>query len=537
MRTKQSRRLAAGTLAMILGLGSAAAQELKIGMASEPTSIDPHFHNLGPNNALRLHIFQSLIDQDAQQKLVPALAESWRAVDPTTWEFKLRKGVKFHDGSDFIAKDVIYTVCRIPTVENSPSSFTVYTKAISGMQAPDPHTLVVQTEKPHPLLPNEISTWGILSATANGATSDIAFKKEGCDGIGTPPKSEAFNSPKTSIGTGPYKLVEYVRGDRLVLERFDGYWGGRPSWSRIIFRPITSEGPRVAALLAGDVDMIETPPIQDLPRIKQAGFTVSQGLSNRVIYLALDQFAEPTPGVKGTDGKNPFKDRRVRQAVSKAINRDAIVERIMGGIAVPAGDLLAPEFFGGDANRKPESHDPEGAKKLLAEAGYPNGFELVLGSPNDRYVNDEKIAQAVAQMLTRVGIKTSVDAVTASQFFSRRNKYEFSVYLAGWGSGTGEMSSPLAALVATPDKAKGRGGTNAARYSNPKMDALLDEALATVDDEKREDLLRAASRAVGEDHGIIPLHYEVTTWAVKKGLAYKARADQYTLAFEVLPAR
>ncbi|MBU3732571.1 MAG: ABC transporter substrate-binding protein, partial [Beijerinckiaceae bacterium] len=325
----------------------------------------------------------------------------------------------------------------------------------------------------------------------------------------------------------------------LVLERNDNYWGNKPAWKTVTFRPITSPGPRVAALLAGDVDMIENPPIQDFDQIKKGGFTIVQGLSNRIIYIHLDQFKGAdwkTPGVKGTD-KNPFLDKRVREAMSKAINRDAIVERIMGGVAVPAGELLPVPLFGTSPDRKPDNYDPERAKKLLAEAGYPNGFELVLGSPNDRYINDEKVAQAVAQMLTRVGIKTTVDSMTASTFFSRRNKYDFSAYLAGWGADTGEMSNSLAALVTTQNYAPGFGNTNRGRYSNAKVDELTAKALGTIDDKAREKLLQEASKEAMQDYGIIPLHFEVTPWAFKKTLTYKPRIDQYSLAFEVQPAK
>ena len=277
--------------------------------------------------------------------------------------------------------------------------------------------------------------------------------------------------------------------------------------------------------------MIGKPPTQDIEQLKaNENINIVTGLSNRVIYLHFDHQQEPTPGVNGGTGKNPFKDVRVRQAVSKAINREAIVARIMGGIAQPAGQLLPPGMFGSNPDLKVEKYDPEGAKKLLAEAGYPDGFTLVLGTPNDRYINDEKIAQAVAQMLSRVGIKTTVDASTKSVFFKRRNKYEFSFYMAGWGSGTGEMSSPLRALVATRDKDRGYGGTNRGRYSNAKLDGLIEQALQTVDEKAREKLLMEASKVAMEDYAILPLHYEVTPWALRKGLTYDARADQYTLA-------
>ncbi|MBB4015992.1 MULTISPECIES: ABC transporter substrate-binding protein [Chelatococcus] len=516
----------------------AAAQdtkELKVGVASEATSIDPHFHNVGQNNALRRHIFESLIATDANQKLLPALAESWKAVDDTTWEIKLRPDVKFSNGEAFTARDYVYTMCRVPLVENSPSSFTVFTRGIESIETPDPLTIRVKTATPQPLFPNNMTTLGILSAAVFGA-GDVKYGKDGCENMGTPPKSSDFNDPAKAVGTGPFKLKEYTRGTHIILEANEGYWGEKPVWQRVVMRPITSAGPRVAALLAGDVDMIENPPIQDFDKIKGAGFTLVEGLSNRIIYIHLDQFEDKTPGVKGTD-KNPFKDVRVREALSKAINREAIVERIMGGVAQAAGELLPYPLFGTTKDAKPVAYDPEASKKLLAEAGYPNGFELTIGTPNDRYINDEKVAQAVAQMFTRVGIKTNIDAMTASTFFSRRNKHEFSAYLAGWGADSGEMSNSLNALVVTPNKDTGGGHTNRGRYSNAEVDALVMEAQRTIDDAKREELLQKASKIAMDDYALLPLHFEVTPWAFKKTLSYTPRVDQYTLVTEVKPAQ
>lgn len=520
-----------------LWVTQAGAQELKVGLSAEPSAMDPHFHNLTPNNSLTKHIFDRLVDQDDNQLLTPMLAVSWKTLDDTTWEFKLRPNVKFTDGSDFTANDVIYTVCRAPRVENSPSSFGIATRAIVGMEAKDPLTVTIKTETPYPLLPNELSTIGILSAKANGA-GQVAFDRKECKNAGTYPKTEEFNAGRAAIGTGPYKLVQFTKGDRIVLERNDNYWGKKPDWERIVFRPITSAGPRVAALLSEDVDLIENVPIQDLNRIKQnSNFEVVQGLSNRVIYLHFNYIDDHPPGVEGTDGKNPFRDRRVREAISKAIDREAIVARIMGGVAMPAGELLPPTMFGANKNMTAPKPDPAAAKKLLAEAGYPNGFSLVLGTPNDRYINDAQIAQAVAQMLTRIGLKVSLDAMTASQFFAKRTKRGFGMWLAGWGAGTGEMSSPLKALVATPNKDKGLGTTNPGGYSNQKADELLIKALNTVDDEKRAALLAQSSRAAMEDYGVIPLHFEMTTWAYRKGLHYVPRADQMTQAQLVTKAK
>jgi peptide/nickel transport system substrate-binding protein len=519
------------TVALASGwIAAAAAQEVKIGLSAEPSSIDPHFHNLTPNNSMMKHFFDTLLEQDEQQRIKPRLAHNWRAIDDTSWEFKLRSGVRFTDGSELTANDVIYSFCRVPQIENSPSSLAINARAITGMTAPDPTTLVVTTAQPHPLLPSEISTIAVLSARANGAGA-VTFGRHGCQGVGTYPKTEAFNAGAAAIGTGPFKLVRYTKGDRIILERNEGFWGDKPAWQRAVFRPITSAGPRVAALLAGDVDLIENVPIQDLARVKSnAAFKVVDGLSNRVIYLHFNYLDAPAPGIADTSGKNPFRDRRVREAISKAIDRDAIVARIMGGVAVAAGELLPPVLFGANADMKAPKVDLESARRLLGEAGYPNGFSLVLATPNDRYVNDALIAQAVAQMLTRAGLKVSVEAMTQGQFFARRNKREFGLWLAGWGSDTGEMSSPLKSLVATPNRDKGMGTTNPGGYSNPKVDELLAQALATVDDGRRAALLAEASRTAMADYAALPLHFEMTTWAFRKELAYTPRLDQMTQA-------
>ncbi len=509
--------------------------ELTIGLKSEATSMDPQFHNLSTNTQVLQNVFQALVEQDATQSPMPQLAESWEAIDDTTWRFKLREGVTFHDGGAFTARDVIYSVCRIPMVENSPSSFSIYTQQISDMRAEDPHTLIIETDGANPLLPVESATWAILSAEAMGAEEELTYGPDGsCEGMGEVPQSGAFNDPAIAVGTGPYVLDSFTRGSEMVITRYADYWGDAPDWERVVMRPISSTGPRVAALLAGDVDMIEQPPIQDIPRIEEAGFKIVDSQSNRVIYLAMDQDGE-APGLGGTDGKNPLTDAKVRQAISLAINREAIVERIMGGYATPAAELLPPPMFG-TSGRAVDPYDPERAKELLAEAGYPDGFQITLGTPNDRYVNDEQVAQAVAQMLARIGIQTTVDASTASQFFSRRNKQEFPIYMAGWGAASGEMSSPLKSLVATHNPDAGLGVTNAGRYSNEELDSLLGEAMKTIDDEKRSELLQKAEGVALDEWGILPLHYEQTVWALAPGLDYTPRVDQYTLAYAVTKA-
>lgn len=511
---------AAAALSASLLAGPVLAQELKIGLSAEPSALDPHYHNLGPNNQIATTIFDALVLQDENQKLVPGLAESWKPINETTWEFKLRKGVKFHDGSDFNAADVVFSLNRPAKVPNSPSSMIIFTRAIAEMKVVDDHTLHFVTKAAYPLLPTDLSRVAIMSAEAAKA------------GVAEGMTTEALSKGEGLVGTGPYKFVEWVRGNRLVLEANTSYWGGKSNWQKVTYRPMSNDAARVAALLSGDVDMIENPPPADLKKLREnPNVKISQAVSNRLIYIHLDSFSEPTTiGIPDADGKNPLKDVRVRKALSMAINRQAIADRVMENLGVPTGDFLPSPMFGTRKDAKPEAYNPDAAKKLLADAGYPNGFSITLGTPNDRYINDAEISQAIASQWTRLGVKTKVEAVTRTVFFKNRDEFKYSAYLAGWGAGTGEMSDPLRALVATPDKDKGMGTTNKGRYSNPKMDAVLEEALKTVDDAKRETLLQQASKMALDDQALIPIHIEVTPWATRKGLTYKARADQYTLA-------
>jgi peptide/nickel transport system substrate-binding protein len=521
--------LAALTLTGLLSLaptaGAQPSQELVIAIAAPISALDPHFHNLTPNNSITKHVFDNLIRTDDKQQLLPGLAESWKPLDNTTWEIKLRKGVKFHDGSPFSAEDVIATFKRAPEVPNSPASFAQFTRPVVSITAPDPHTVIMKTAAAHPLLPRDLTSLQVISRNQAGARTDD------------------FNSGKAMNGTGPYRFVEYKPGERIVLARNDSWWGGKTAWPRVQFRMISNNAARVAALLSGDVHVIENVPTADADRLKaHAQLALASATSNRVIYLHMDSWRDKnSPFVRTRDGKpmeeNPLRDPRVRKALSKAIHRDAIVERVMEKQAIPAGQFLADTFFGTSKRLKPEAFDPEGAKKLLAEAGYPNGFQLTLHTPNNRYVNDEKIAQAVASFLTRVGIETKVDAMPSNIFFSRGTKGEFSFLLAGWASESGDTSSSLRSLVGTVDPKQGLGAANRGRFSDAGLDAMITTAITQVDDTKRGLLLAAASEKAMDLQAIIPLHYEVSVWGMRKGVSYAARADQYTLAHEFKPSR
>ncbi len=526
------KTLAVGALAAMTAIAvpmSAHAETLTIGLGTEPTSIDPHYHNLGPNNQIAAHIFSRLVEQDEKQRLMPGLAESWKPINDTTWEFKLRKGVKFHDGSDFNADDVLFTMKRAPIHPNARSSFALYSKG-GGKEYKkiDDHTIHVTTPKPYPLMATDLSTVHIVS----NEIGDETWEGE-------------FNNGNAAHGTGPYKLVKWVKGEVLELERNENYFGDKPTWSKVVIKPIASAPSRLAALLAGDVDFIDGVPTTDIERLKkEPNVALSQGVSNRVIYLHMDQYRDVAPYTTdkaGNEIPNPFKDVRVRQAISKAINRDLIVERVMEGVAIKAGQLLPDGFFGRSDKLSPEGYDPEGAKKLLAEAGYPDGFKTTLFGPNDRYINDAKIVEAISQMLSRIGIDTTPDTMPKSVYFKRAKNGgpakppEFGFVLVGWGSGTGEPSSPLKSLLGTYSKEKGWGSSNRGLHSDAEMDATLDEALATVDDAKRAALLAKATEiGVGQNLGIIPLHYQVNTWGARKGLKYLARTDERTVAFGVV---
>ena len=501
------------------------AAELSIALSADVTSIDPHYHNLTPNNNVAEHIFETLVTKDPRSKLKPALAESWRAIDDLTWEFKLRRGVKFHDGGDFTAPDVVFSIDRVPNVPNSPSSFATYSKQITEKIVVDPYTIRFKTATPYPLMPNDMSTIFILSARAAKGTTPAGAA------------TEDFNNGKATIGTGPFKFVRYAKGDRIELTRHDAYWGTKSAWDKVTLRIITADPTRVAALLAGDVRAIENVPTSDIARIaKSNDLTLYRTVSHRLMYLHLDSNRDRSPFVTDKAGKplekNPLKDVRVRRAISKAINRQALVERVMEGAAVTSGQLMPEGMFGYTGALKPEAYDVDGAKKLLTEAGYPDGFALTLHAPNDRYVNDEQIAQAIAQLLARAGIATRVEAMPSSVYFTRASKLEFSLMLVGWAADTAESSSPLKALLATFNKEKGMGATNRGRYSNPKMDETLTQALAIVDDTKRERMLQLATEIAVNDLGIIPLYHQHNLWAARKGITYSPRTDERTLAHE-----
>ena len=508
-------------LAACAVLPVALAQNLVLGTKLELNTLDPHFFAAFPTGSSHEYLYDKLVVLDEKLKVTPSLAQSWKLVDDLTWEFRLRKGVTFHDGSPFTADDVLFTIERVPNVPNSPNSFAQFTRGIEKVTKVDDHTIVIRTKAPSPQLPNDLANvWIVSSKAAKGATT------------------ADFNSGKAAIGTGPYKLVEWVNGERLVVERNDRYWGPKPHWAKVTERVIAKDPTRLAALLSGEVDAIDAVPIQDLDRLRKDGrFALYRGAAALVHYVALDSARDVSPFVTAKDGKplgsNPLKDPRVRKALSLAINRDLIAKRIMEGSAIPASQLLPAEFPGASQSLKPDPYSPAQAQALLKEAGRGEGFRIVLHATADRYPNDSSVAQAIAQMWARVGLKAEVETLPGSVFFSRASRQEFSAFAAQYGAE--EAANSLRALVASFDRAKGFGTANRTRYSNPVVDSLLTESNETMDAELRNQKLTRAIDTAMADQPLIPVFYPIFDFAARKGLVVTPRAQRRFNAMMVEP--
>lgn len=519
---KTRRLLLAAVAALLPGLGQAA--EVTMGVRTDISSVDPHYHVYVPNRTLARHIFDSLWHTEPNGNIVGGLATSWKVIGEDVWEIKLRENVRFHDGSVFTADDVVFTLGRAPHVPNSPSSYALYTKLIAKVEAVDALTVRITTKGAAPTLPVDLSGVAVISrkAAEGKATSD-------------------FNSGKAAIGTGPYRFVEWLPGNRVTLARNPDYWGEKEPWDRVNIRPIANDGARVAAILAGDVDLVESVPGVDRARIASTPtLAVHETDSFRIIYLHMDSSRDVSPQITDANGaplaRNPLKDVRVRRALSAAINRAALGERLLNNMARPAGQYVPPFVPGASPKLKPQAYDPELAKRLLKEAGWENGFNVVLPTSNDRFPNDAQVGQAVGQMLSRIGVRTEVQTMPAAILFSRGSKLEFSLFLAGW-VGSGEASSPLTSILATFDPKAGLGQSNRGRWSNPAFDKALASALTSMDTDRRNGFYAEAAEIAVDDMGVVPIYHTVNLWASKRGLTYAARGDEATMAMGLRPAR
>ena len=513
--------------------GAAIAQTLTIGVAAEPTSIDPHFFRSGPNISIRENISDALVyNNQVTGEVEPRLASEWKIIDDKNWSFKLNPNAKFADGKAVTAADVIYSLCRVRNVVGSPGPYISFVETLSNVAPDGDGAVKVTTTAPDPVLLQSLSTIGIIQNTT-GKT--LAYDRKNCgnDSWGV---TERFNRGEVSTGIAPYRVTEYTPGIQTVLQRNDNYYGAKPFYEKVVMRAIPENGARIAALLSGGVDVIDNVPVNAIDQIEaNQGLQLISTPATRLIFFAFDQASENAPKTGRTKG-NPFKDKRVREALNLGIDRQAIVDTIMDGIAEPAASIVMANVFGANHDLQVLPYDPKRAKALLAEAVYPDGFDITVSSPNDRYRNDSEVAQAVTQMLTQIGLKATLETVPQNVYFDRASKYEYGFFMGGAGADSGEGMSQLLNLTHSRDPARGLGGANRGRYSSPIADKYLDEALMTLDQEKRRVMLQQAQKQMYDDYGMVPLYHEVAVWGASKKVRFEPNAAQINILYTARPS-
>jgi peptide/nickel transport system substrate-binding protein len=503
--------------ALALGCVPAAALTLRVSNQGDVQSMDPHSLNESLQLSFTGNVYEPLVERDKKMGLAPALATKWSQKSPTVWHFDLRQGVKFHDGTPFTADDVVFTFKR---AAGDGSDMKGYTNPIKEVRKVGDYAIEIETTAPYPILPDTLTTLGMMSkkwCEENKAEHPVDRRK----GI------ENTASFKAN-GTGPFRLKERQPSVRTVLVRNFNYWSKVDSnVDEVVFTPIGNDATRVAALLSGETDVMEPVPLQDVDRIKSAGnFTVLQGPELRTIFLGMDQKRDELL-FSNVKGKNPFKDVRVRRAFYLAIDEETIKNRVMRGAASPTAEMVgaAVRGFQPDMNKRP-AYDPDGAKKLLAEAGYPNGFEVSMNCPNDRYVNDSAICQAVAANLARIGVKINLQAETKVSYFPKILRRDTSFYLLGWTPSTVDAHDVLSSIMATPNE-KGQGQFNLGAYSNPKLDELTQKIQSETDQAKRNEMIREAFKIHQDDVGHIPLHQQALAWAYSNKVSLVQLPNNY----------
>ena len=518
-------------IAFALGMtvaGAATAQTLTMGVRGGPESMDPHFSALGSHAEAAKHIFDTLVWSGTDLQIEPGLATSWAPVDEDTWEFKLREGVKFHDGSDFDAEDVKFSIERIPVV-TGPTTTAIYVRRVASVNIIDPYTIHINTDGQAATLPNDFIRLFIVSSEA---AADYSTPETAAGG---------FNSGAATIGTGPYKYVSWEPKGDLVLARNDDYWRGQGAWETVIRKEIPNDSSRLAALKAGQVDVINYVSSVDYLALQQdADIDAVIGDSVYIMNLQLDQ-REDTPLVRAIDGsdlpENPFRDLKVRQAIDYAIDRETMVEIVLEGLGKPANQMMPVDFFGSNADIPMPIYDPAKAKALLAEAGYADGFEVDLYCTADRLPGDGAICQGLGQMLTQVGIKTNVNAISRTVYFPAQARLEYSMFMNGWGTLTGEASYTLGALAHSNDPDAKLGAFNRIEYMNPEVDVLLQAAATEMDEDQRRATYEEAMAMIMADKAYISIVQLQTVWGTKAGtLTFEPRFDEDTLAFFIKPA-
>jgi peptide/nickel transport system substrate-binding protein len=503
----------------------AQAQTLRIGFKAAVDAADPHL-TFTPNRNVQLHVWETLVAQDATLRPLPGLAERWRAVDELTWEFTLREGVRFSDGTPLTSTDAAFSILRAQRAQG-PRTYAASVRNISAVETPDARTLIVRTRVPTPLQPDLLAAIAILSArAAEGATE------------------ADFNGGRAAVGTGPYRWIRWTPGQDVVLDRNPAFRGPAEPWARLAFRFIPNDSARVSALLAGDVEAVDYVPAGLYARVRDNADTrLVTGDSIFTHYFYLDSMSARVVNATGPDGQplaeNPLRDPRVRQAMSHAINRAALADRVMEGSASATGQIAAPGFIGHDPGIAVPRYDPPLARRLLAEAGYPQGFGLTIHCTLDRFAGDARVCQAIGQMLTAIGIKAQIEALPMPVYLRRSATLgpdgapELSAHLSMFGSSTGIASEGLTALVRTPNPAAAQGGWNRTRYSNPQMDALLAKVDGIFDPAQREQAMREAVRYAVEQPALLPIFHVKMSWGLRRPLTLAPRGDGYTMATEI----
>ena len=516
---KMRNMLLAGAAALALGVGSAGAKEMTFAFQGDANSMDPYNLNETFTLGFMANIYEGLIRRGANLEIEPALAESWEIIAPTRWRFRLRKGVKFHDGRDFTADDVVFSAER---VNGEGSDLKTRLAGVTEVVKVDDYTVDFVTEEPNPILHFEWATWGIMSkgwAEENGAMS-----AESATG------DQENYATRNANGTGPFKLVSREADVQTVAEANPDWWDNpnkEHNLDKVTLKPIGSDATRVAALLSGQVDMAYPIPVQDMNRVDgNDGTSMLVGPELRTIFLGMDQHRDELL-YSNVKGKNPFKDKRVRAAFYHAINADAIKQKVMRGLSEPSALMVAPGINGSDPSFERLPYDPDKAKALLAEAGYPDGFEVGMDCPNDRYVNDEAICQAVVSMLARVGVTVNLLAQPKALYFKKilAPSLDTSFYLLGWTPGSFDSWNPLYNLHGCYNPDTGNGKFNLGRYCNEDVDALTAKILSETDADKRNAMIKEAWTMTTNDVAYLPLHQQALAWGVREGVHVKQRAD------------
>jgi peptide/nickel transport system substrate-binding protein len=496
------------SFALLVAVGAIAeAKTFRWANDGDPTTMDPHARSDLFVTSFDMNMYEALLRRDRNLKLEPALATEWSNINPTTWRFKLRQGVKFHDGTPFTADDVIFSFRRATAPGSDLAGQLAIVKEVKTV---DDNTVDFITDGPAPILPNYLVGIAIMSKAwceAHNATSAAMLKDD--EGYAT----------RNADGTGPFMLKDRQPAVRTVLVKNPNWWGLKDQpidIDEVVFTRIENAATRVAALLSGELDMVYNVPPQDIERIRNTpGTKIWQTPELRTIFLGMDQ-SRPELLESNVKGKNPFADKRVRQAFYQSIDEDAIKTKVMRGFAHPTALMVGPGINGYDATLdKRYPYDPAGAKKLLAEAGYADGFEVGFDCPNDRYVNDEAICQAVVAMLARIGVKVNLLAQTKAKYFAKINApgYQTSFYLLGWTPTPLDTLHMLSNLTQTRSKDFRDGAWNEGGYSNPALDELIKQIQVELDSEKRNELISKALSIVKEDFAYIPLHQQIVVWA------------------------